>query len=135
MRRRVAGWAAGVSVLFSAILPGAQPFWDLFESEHYARHPDREIWDHLAAQIPPGASIVAQSSLLPHVSGRRRAYLLEERVLDGGTAEFVVATERLGTWPAPDDETRQQWIDARRRAGYRAIVERDGWVLLQRQRE
>jgi hypothetical protein len=122
-------------VLFSAILPGAQPFWDLFEPEHYARHPDREIWDELAARIPADASIVAQSALLPHVSGRRRAYLLEERVLDGGTAEFVVTTSALGTWPAPDDETRQQWIEARRQAGYRAIVERDGWVLLQRQRE
>lgn len=46
-----------------------------------------------------------------------------------------MATAHLGAWPAPDDETRQRWIDARRQSGYRTVVDRDGWVLLQRQRD
>jgi hypothetical protein len=89
----------------------------------------------MAALIPPGASVVAQSSLLPHLSRREHVYLLEERTLDGGQAEFVAATSRLGEWPAPNHEVLAEWIEARRRAGYRTIFERDGWVLLQRPRD
>ena len=82
--------------------------------------------------IPPDASVVAQAALLPHLSGRREAYLLEERALDRGTATFVAASSELGLWPAPDQDTLDGWIDARRRAGYRTVFERNGWILLQR---
>jgi uncharacterized membrane protein len=135
VRRRVVGWAAGISVLFSAILPGSQPFWDRFDAAHYRPHVGQQIWQEMAALIPPTASVVAQSSLLPHFSRREHVYLLEERTLDGGQAEFVAATSRLGEWPAPNHEVLAEWIEARRKAGYQTIFERDGCVLLQRLRD
>jgi uncharacterized membrane protein len=128
-RRRLLGWATGVSVVLSAILPGNQPFWDLFSFEHYRRHPDRPIWSEMAALIPADASVVAQAALLPQLSHRQTLYLLEEKAVD---AEFVAATSRLGPWPASGHEELVTWIDARRRGGYRPIFEREGWVLLRR---
>ena len=128
-RRRFLGWAAGVSVLLSAILPGNQPFWDLFSFEHYRRHPDQHIWNEMAALIPADASVVAQAALLPQLSHRQALYLLEEADKD---ADFVAATSRLGPWPAAGHEELAAWIDARRRRDYQPIVEREGWILLRR---
>ena len=45
----------------------------------------------------------------------------------------MAASSELGLWPATDQDTLDGWIDARRRAGYRTVFERNGWILLQRQ--
>jgi len=128
-QRRLHNWLAGGSVVFSAILPGNQPFWDLFSFEHFRPHADRPIWTEMSARIPPDASVVAQAALLPQLSQRDSVYLLDH---DGKDADFLAATMRLSPWPAPNHDILAVWIDAKRQAGYRTIFERDGWILLGR---
>ncbi len=127
-QRQVRGWVTGVAVVFSAVLPGNQPFWDLFSREHFRPHPDLPIWTEMAARIPADASVVAQAALLPQLSHRQKLYLRDEKPQD---AEFVAATYGLSPWPGSREEL-EGWINARRQAGYAPIFERDGWILLRR---
>ena len=122
-------WAAGLSVLFSAILPGNQPFWDLFSFEHFRPTADQRVWADVAPLIPNDASVVAQAALLPHLSHRQELYLLREGARD---ADLLVAAYGLSPWPEANHDALAAIIDARKRAGYRPIFERDGWVLLER---
>lgn len=128
-QRQLRGWVAGISVLLSAILPGNQPFWDLFSLDHFRPHPNRSTWTEMSARIPHDASVVAQAALLPHLSHRRTLYLLDQ---EGKDADLLAASMRLSPWPGDDHHRLTAWIDAKRQAGYRTIFERDGWVLLER---
>ena len=81
------------------------------------------------AAIPPDASVVAQSSVAPHLSHRRSIYVLDSRAPD---ADYVIACSTLNPWPAGRFDELQSLLDERRRRGYTTLLEADGWTVLKR---
>jgi uncharacterized membrane protein len=116
-------------VVASATLPGHQPVLRLFAAEHYGNRPDLAAATEALAQIPPDASVLAQAAIVPHLAHRDRIYLLEDGAPD---ADFVIASAHLSPWPASNQESFDAWLDQRRRAGYREVFAKDGWVVLRR---
>ena len=120
---------AGTMLVLAAILPGHLPIWGLFEPESYhLRSRDGGARVALAA-IPPDASVVAQSSIAPHLSHRRSIYVLDSRAPD---ADYVIACSTLNPWPAGRFDELQSLLDERRRRGYTTLLEADGWTVLKR---
>jgi hypothetical protein len=79
-----------------------------------------------ARLVPDGASATVQDQLLPHLSGRRDAYLLG---YPAPATDYVVFSPPTLGWPDP--VAARQWLDGHR-AGYRPIFDRDGWVVWKR---
>jgi uncharacterized membrane protein len=118
-------------VLVSAIVPGQQPIWDLFEREHYTLRPHHLVGRTVIAAIPDTASVVAQSALLPHLSRRRDLHLLDASAPD---ADWVIASEHVDPWPLRDFAEVRSLLQQRIERGYRIAVEANGWICLQRLR-
>jgi len=117
-------------VVMSAILPGRQAVLRVFTAKHYREHPDRATAAEAFARIPPDASVVAQGTIVPHLSHRDRIYMLDDGAPE---ADYVIAAStRLATWPALSPQTVDAWLEQRRQAGYQEIFAKDGWVVLRR---
>jgi hypothetical protein len=114
-------------VVTSAILPGQQPVWDLFEAEHYQSPPQQDAGRRLLATIPDDASVVAQSPLLPHLSQRHELHLLDA---DAPDADYVIASEHVGTWPLATHHEVRGLLDERLRRGYRVTFNEGGWIAV-----
>jgi uncharacterized membrane protein len=123
----LAGWAAAVCVLCSAILPGRQPLWRVFAPGHYRAHPSSRVGRELLAMIPAGASVVAQAAVVPHLSLRDRINVLDDRAPD---ADYVLACASLSPWPASAFDELRRLLGQRKAAGYEVMVEREGWMIL-----
>jgi uncharacterized membrane protein len=127
--RRLITGAVGASVLLSAVLPGRQPMWRIFASDHYALTEAAQVGGMLLQAIPSNASIVAQAAVVPHVSLRDRIYVLDSRAPD---ADYVIASEVLNPWPAVDFAELNSLLEARRARGYAVLIQRAGWTILRR---
>jgi uncharacterized membrane protein len=83
----------------------------------------------IAAQIPAGAVVSAQFNLVPHVSQRPRAHIFP-RIDD---AEYVFLDTQGEIEPFEDRAAYQVAVDALRAdPAWAAVIEQDGFVLLQR---
>jgi uncharacterized membrane protein len=128
-RTKIVRMLLALMVAASATLPGHQPVLRLFAAKHYRERPDRAAAREALAQIPPDASVVAQAAIVPHLAHRDRIYVLEDAAPD---ADFVIASARVSPWPASNREAVEAWVAQRRRAGFREIFAKDGWVVLKR---
>jgi hypothetical protein len=81
------------------------------------------------ASVPPEATVVAQGAVLPHLSQRRDIRILTP---DSPDADFIVAAAALSPWPAERFEELAIAIDERRRRGFVAVFEEEGWIVLRR---
>lgn len=130
IRSKVTAWAIGCCVLFSALLPGGQPLWDLLTPDHY-RMTELERTGYVAlALIPPDASVVAQAAIAPHISQRDAIYMLDPVAPD---AEFVIAAEALSPWPNESYDDIEALLEQRKRDGYQIVFDRNGWIVLRSQ--
>jgi uncharacterized membrane protein len=78
------------------------------------------------AEVPGDASVTVPAPQLPHMSERAGIYLLG---YPAPATEYVVFQPGLLGWPDPEYERR--WLDSRR-ASYRPVYRRDGWVVWMR---
>lgn len=116
-------------VWLSSILPGHQMHWRLLSPAFYRPVPQQAGAASALRLIPPGASLVAQAAVLPHLSQRELAYVLRSGAPE---ADVVVAARDLSPWPVNDDVAIQALLDERLARGYRVVLERDGWTVLRR---
>ena len=118
-------------VMFVAamVIPGHQPLLRAMNPKHYRAPAFLPTAREALARVPPNASVVAQSPIVPHLSHRDRIYMLDETFPD---ADVVITAAMLAPWPlgGADDVARQ--IDAWRARGYRTVFDRDGWIVLMR---
>jgi uncharacterized membrane protein len=128
-RQRTAAGLAGFCLLLSLFLPGNQPFWSLFKPERYRATDVQRAGHRAIAAVPPGASVVAQSMAVPHISQRREVYVLKH---GAPAADFVVACPTLNPYPNDSREAVVALIDERRRQGYQVAFEDSGWIVLRR---
>ena len=127
-RRLMIGACAG-AILVSALLPGHQPVLRLFAAKHYRPVPDRADAERALAAIPPEASVVAEASIVPHLSQRDRIYLLAPKAPE---ADYVITTTDAGPRPNADHAAIAELLAERRGAGYSTVVESGRWVVLKR---
>jgi uncharacterized membrane protein len=129
LRRRTVNGFAGACVVLSLFLPGSQPMWDLLQPENY-RYADVHRSGYAAIDlVPPGASVVAQASVLPHLSQRAEAYILTAGAPD---ADVVIAARGLPPWPEKSADEIRALVDERRARGYAVVFEENGWIVLRR---
>jgi uncharacterized membrane protein len=126
--RLLRGFAAACVVL-SSLLPGRQMHWRLFSPGPYKAVPFEATARQVLALIPADASVVAQTALLPHLSQRREIFILETGAPD---AEYVVSSTHVSPWPLNSLDEVTVLTEERRRRGYTAVFEEDGWLLLRR---
>jgi len=79
--------------------------------------------------IPPGASVVAQDDISPHLSDRESIYELDRR---SPNAEFVVACSGLSPWPNANAAAVRGLLKDFVRQGYATVFQADGWTVLKR---
>ena len=126
-RRRGIAVLAGVTVLFSAILPGHQPIVQLLSPEFYeSAIVNRTGYDAVAA-IPREASVVAQAAVAPHLAHRDDIHILDSAAPD---ADYVIAATGLSPWPATTAGELTELLRARQERGYNVVFHRDDWVVL-----
>jgi uncharacterized membrane protein len=130
LRARVVGGLAGTAVLFSIILPGNQPHWNLFKRGHYQIPAQHRAGHRMLQRIPPDASVVAQGAIAPHLTHRQQIFLLQPGV--EAESDFVVAGRALALFPLSDGDELDRLLEERRAQGYTTLYEKDGWVLLRK---
>jgi hypothetical protein len=85
------------------------------------------VADQALSLVGPGASVVAQVPVLPHLRHRREIHLLRRGAPD---ADFVVAAAHLDAWPNASRDGINALVEERRRRGYVVLFESDGWIVL-----
>jgi uncharacterized membrane protein len=131
-RARVLIGAAAACVLLSSLLPGHQPLWRLLSAKTYQQPSEAQTGYEAMARIPAGASVVAQAAIVPHLSRRNLIYMLDAHAPG---ADYVIAAADLNPWPAARFADVTPLLDERRRRGYTAVFEQDGWLVLRRNRD
>jgi hypothetical protein len=116
-----------VSVVLSIIVPGRQPILRLFRAGHYEIEAGRGAAAKALATIPADASVVAQASLLPHLSQRERIFVLNAQAPD---AAYVIASMNQSPWPTSGRDEVVRLIEERRARGYVTIFDEAGWIVL-----
>jgi uncharacterized membrane protein len=128
-RTRTIAIMAGVCVVLASLLPGHQPLWRLLSSKPYRFDTvDRTGRDAIGV-VPPDASVVAQTAVAPHMTHRRDLFRLDAEAPE---ADYVIAVPERSPWPNATAADVHALLAERRRRGYAAIFERDGWVVLRR---
>jgi hypothetical protein len=118
---------AGACVVLSAFLPGHQPLWRLFSPGFYRFGAIERAGRQALSIVPADASVVAQTSVAPHLSHRIFLYQLAP---DAPPADYVIAVEGRSTWPVATFQGIRALLDERQRLGYRVVFEQDGWIVL-----
>jgi hypothetical protein len=83
------------------------------------------------ALIPDGVTVAASNRLVPHLTNRDTVTVFGYPDNRPDPEWIVVDVAVPQEWPEAYAQ-RQQWIADARREGYRTVLERDGYVLLQR---
>ncbi len=129
MRSRSVVALAGLCVLVSAIVPGHQPLWRSLKRQSDQATAVYQTGYQALRQIPPSASVVAQTPIASHLSERDRIFLLTPKAPD---TDFIVAARGLAFWPLEGPAELDAFLEARRGRGYEVIFEGNSWVVLRR---
>jgi uncharacterized membrane protein len=123
---------ASVSIVFSAILPGHQPAWKLFVPDTYRAPVFAPVATRALAIIPPDASVVAQSAIVPHLSTRATIYMLRgEGPGAGADADYVIAApDDVGQWPFDNGIAVRGMLGVYEKRGYTTRFDERGWIVL-----
>lgn len=127
------GWSGlsatlvALTMILSLLVPGHQPLLRLFKPEHYRIAEGRGVATSALATIPPGASVVAQAGLLPHLSQRQKIYVLDE---DAPDADYVIALMTMSPWPLSHQDQLAELIKERQAQRYVTIFNDAGWIVL-----
>jgi len=124
---RLASVLVVMSVILALLIPGHQPLLRLFTAGHYRIAAGRGDAAKAMALIPSDASLVAQASLLPHLSQRTSIYTLDASAPD---ADYVIASVNLNSWPTSGPSEIADLIQQRRARGYTTMFDEADWVVL-----
>ena len=108
------------------------PLWNLTSADNWRLSASDTIGRKAVSMIPPTASVVASGLITPHLTHRREIYMLSPltKIPD---AEFIIASERLDSFPFPNFEEVRYYLDYQQARGYRRVFDQEGWIILQRE--
>jgi uncharacterized membrane protein len=105
----------------------------LFKPSYYRLTENDRTGEEALKRVPEGASVMAQSPIVPHLSHRSDIYLMSDIDLARHPdEEYLVACDRLDVWPFDDLKPIEKYLKAKGAAGYSRVYEKDGWVVLKR---
>ncbi len=107
------------------------PLRDLMRAKFYRHQPWVKEGYQALALIPADAKVIAQDTIIPHLSHRREIYLL-----DGGNCstdcDYLVACRKLNSWPSENYGPIQDCVRQMLNHGYTSVFEDPDWVLLKK---
>ncbi len=116
-----------VASLINYFFQSHAPLGRHFDRLHYTLDERVLLGHRLVAAIPPGASVVAQANLVPHLSERR--YIYEAPVVaDLRPIEYLMADTRFG----PHQVYASTWNDVLSSPQFETLAAQDGYILKRR---
>jgi uncharacterized membrane protein len=110
-----------------------------FPLGHFIRHP---FWRFTPAEmtgkealglVPADASVLAQSSLVPHLSHRPIIDMINAKSVQAApTEDYVVVCLMTGYWPLSHQADLLNLLKTRENQGYAVLFNQDGWVVLKK---
>jgi hypothetical protein len=93
---------------------------------------DRTGW-HALKLIPPDASVLAQFSIVPHLSERPVINMMRETTLSKDLGEdYVIASQKVDFWPFEGLEGVGKILEQKLMGPYDVIFNSNGWVVLKK---
>jgi hypothetical protein len=97
----------------------------LLTRETFVKEPRYTVADDIIAALPPGSSVSAQNSLLPHLSRNSEAYLFP----DIADADYVLLDQQGVAWPLDSPGYAVALERLRRDRAYTLLREEAGFLL------
>jgi len=134
LQRVPRGWQKPAALLLLALSAAAwfsgSELWPgpRFDARQYAvSEHDRAVAEALQ-EIPPGAIVMAQDPLVPHVSQRQEIYLLPW-VRGGKRPEYVLFDREMRTYPVVEEAYRTLFYDYLAGTTYEVLQQVDSFYL------
>lgn len=108
------------------------PLWNLTKPSYWHRSQSDHTGYAALSLIPPDASVAAQSNIVPHLSHRRRIFLISP-VLFVPDSEYVIVSRQISPYPFPTFEGIEDYL-SEQQGYYSKVFDRDGWLVLKRNR-
>lgn len=108
------------------------PLWNLTSYGYWHRGQSDKAGYAALSLIPPDASVAAQANIVPHLSHRRRIFLIRP-VLIVPDSEYIIASSQISPYPFPTFEGIEEYL-SEQQEDYSKVFERDGWIVLKRNR-
>ncbi len=109
------------------------PLRDLFRVKCYRQTPVIKTGHQILSMIPPNALVLAQDTIVPHLSHRPNIYMIDVNTL-GMDCDYFVACKALPSWPLEGFEPIEKNIGQKLEKGYLKVFEGDGWTVLMRRK-
>lgn len=125
--------AVAILVINLCLLPRL-PLWKLISPDYWQLSESDTDGQAAVAMIPADVSVAAQISIAPHLTHRRRIYVIHPPGVDAVPTDtaYVIASSQLTAHPfgsyAPIEAFLVEWQEK----GYVKIFDRNGWVVLKR---
>ena len=131
-QRAVSLTCACVILSLNLYLLPRQPLWKLTSVDYWRLSQSDMTGRRAVKMIPAEASVAAQAPIVPHLSHRRRIFLLAYNLVSIPDADYIILSERLDTFPYPGFPEIKQYLGAQEEKGYERIFEENGWIILRR---
>ena len=83
--------------------------------------------------IPADASVLAQSSIVPHLSHRETITMIDKGSMGGpSTEDYVIGSFNESWWPLDSRAELEKVLGVKEKAGYKKIFDQEGWFVLKR---
>ena len=135
-RARKEGWVLALSALVMALNLATIPIFslrDLTRPKFYHREPSEVTGQKVLALIPKEAVVLAQDTLVPHLSHRKGIFMISKDDL-GMDCDYFVACRNLPAWPLDSYDPIEKSVQQRIGQGYVKVSETDGWILLKKEK-
>lgn len=110
------------------------PLWNLTTPSHWRLTSSDLTGRRALSLIPPGASVITQGPITPHLTHRRIVYVLHPAITIPDS-DFIVASESINPYPFLSQQDIRAYLDYQEARGYRKIFEEGGWVVLRAEPE
>jgi hypothetical protein len=127
----LAFFCAVILVLNLATVPIA-PLRKLFNPSYYRLTSGDLTGDQALKLIPEDSSVLAQQTIVPHLSHRKIIRLMDSDSIPKEREDYVIACRYLYCGPLADFSQVEQCLSLREKDGYQKIFDQNGWVVLKR---
>ncbi len=107
------------------------PLRDLFRAKFYRSNPVVETAPKALALVPPDAKVLAQDTIVPHLSHRKSIYMMAKSEL-GMDCDYFIACRDLPAWPFDGFDPIEGSARQRMSHGYQKIFDENGWIVLKK---
>ena len=136
-RRRLTQKLAGVILVLNlSLLPVTHysSLSKLFKPSFYFLNHNERVGRDVLKLIPPNASVLAQSPIVPHLSHRQNIQLMRlSSLTEDHDEEYIIANRYIGTWPLKDFQVIEKCLNQKAENRYITLYDADGWIVLKRQ--